>query len=126
VGRRPAPPCQHPETFGARIAGPPRGGARALYSRYLLTGLLRCACGARMRAQTAVKRRQGRVYRAAWYRCAFAADKGPDPAHPLAAPSMSASKEKYPQYFSGNDISFRPFWAPRPTTAFAWTLEGFP
>jgi hypothetical protein len=65
------------ETFGAH-AGPPRGGARALYSRYLLTGLLRCdMCGARMRAQTAVKRRKGHVYRAGWYRCAFAADKGP-------------------------------------------------
>jgi len=49
-----------------------------------------------------------------------------DPSHPLAALSMAASKEKYPQYFSGNNVSFRPFWALRPTTAFAWTLEGFP
>jgi general stress protein 26 len=49
-----------------------------------------------------------------------------DPSHPLAAPSMAASKEKYPQYFSGNESPFRPFWALRPTTAFAWTLEGFP
>ena len=32
-----------------------------------------------------------------------------DPSHPLAARSMAASKEKYPQYVSGNDVSFRPF-----------------
>ena len=49
-----------------------------------------------------------------------------DPAHPLVAPCMAASKEKYPQYFSGSAPPFRPFWALRPTTAFAWTLEGFP
>ena len=49
-----------------------------------------------------------------------------DPSHFLAAPSMAASREKYPQYFSGDDSPFRPFWALRPTTAFAWTLEGFP
>ena len=48
-----------------------------------------------------------------------------DPSHRLAAPSLAASKEKYPQYFSG-DAPFRPFWALRPTTAFAWTLAGFP
>jgi hypothetical protein len=45
--------------------------------------------------------------------------------HPLAGPFMAASKEKYPQYFSG-DPPFRPFWVLRPTTAFAWTLAGFP
>src|SRR5438552_15841214 len=49
-----------------------------------------------------------------------------DPSHPLAARSMAASREKYPQYVSGNDVSFRPFWALHPTTAFAWTLQGFP
>ena len=49
-----------------------------------------------------------------------------DPSHSLAAQSMAASREKYPQYFSGNDVSFRPFWALRPTRAFAWTLQGFP
>lgn len=48
-----------------------------------------------------------------------------DAAHPLAAPSLAASREKYPQYFSGTS-PFRPFWALRPTKAFAWTLEGFP
>jgi hypothetical protein len=48
-----------------------------------------------------------------------------DPSHPLAAPSLAASKEKYPQYFS-SESPFRPFWALRPSTAFAWTLEGFP
>jgi site-specific DNA recombinase len=57
---------------------PPHGGARPIYSRYLLTGLLRCAtCGARMRAQTAVRRKGNRVHRAGWYRCSFSADKGP-------------------------------------------------
>jgi hypothetical protein len=46
--------------------------------------------------------------------------------HPLATPSTAASRAKYPQYFSGNEPPFRPFWALRPATAFAWTLEGFP
>ena len=49
-----------------------------------------------------------------------------DPSHPLVAPSTAASKEKYPQYFSGSVSPFRPFWALRPSRAFAWTLEGFP
>ncbi len=49
-----------------------------------------------------------------------------DPSHPLAALSMAASKEKDPQYFSGSESPFRPFWALQPATAFAWTLEGFP
>ena len=48
-----------------------------------------------------------------------------DASHPLAAPSLAASREKYPQYYSG-ESAFRPFWALRPTTAYAWTLEGFP
>src|SRR4029450_4259370 len=42
-----------------------------------------------------------------------------DPSHPLAAPSMAASKAKYPQYFSGDEAPpFRPFWMLRPTTAY--------
>jgi hypothetical protein len=49
-----------------------------------------------------------------------------DASHALAAPQAAASKEKYPQYFSGAATPFRPFWALRPTTAYAWTLEGFP
>ena len=49
-----------------------------------------------------------------------------DPAHALAAPSMAASKEKYPQYYAGSETPFRPFWMLRPTTAYAWTLKGFP
>jgi hypothetical protein len=49
-----------------------------------------------------------------------------DPSHPLAEPSRAASREKYPQYYSGNEPPFRPFWTLRPTTALAWTLEGFP
>jgi general stress protein 26 len=49
-----------------------------------------------------------------------------DADNPLAAPMLAASREKYPRYFSGDDTPFRPFWALRPTTAFAWKLEGFP
>ena len=48
-----------------------------------------------------------------------------DPAHPLAPPSLAASREKYPQYYSAG-APFRPFWTLRPTRAFAWKLEGFP
>jgi hypothetical protein len=43
-----------------------------------------------------------------------------DPGHPLAAPSLAASRQKYPQYYSA-DSPFRPCWE-----AFAWKLEGFP
>jgi hypothetical protein len=42
-----------------------------------------------------------------------------DASHPLAAPSMAASRAKYPQYYSGES----PF---RPSTAYAWTLANFP
>jgi general stress protein 26 len=50
-----------------------------------------------------------------------------DPSHPLAALSTAASREKYPQYFAGDPSPpFRPFWMLRPTTAYAWALEGFP
>ena len=49
-----------------------------------------------------------------------------DPSHPLATPCMVASRQKYPQYYSGHDKPFRPFWMLRPTTAFAWPLEDFP
>ena len=44
-----------------------------------------------------------------------------------AAPNhwITTVKKKYPRYFSG-DAPFRPFWTLRPTTVFAWTLEGFP
>jgi hypothetical protein len=48
-----------------------------------------------------------------------------DPSHALAEPCAVASKAKYPQYY-GKDAPFRPFWALRPTKAFAWTLDGFP
>jgi pyridoxamine 5'-phosphate oxidase-like protein len=49
-----------------------------------------------------------------------------DQSHPLAAPATAASRKKYPQYFSGDETPFRPFWALRPTRAFVWTLVGFP
>ena len=49
-----------------------------------------------------------------------------DHSHPLAATSMAASRKKYPQYFSGDETPFRPFWTLRPIIAFAWALEGFP
>jgi hypothetical protein len=54
-----------------------------------------------------------------------AAEYVADPAHPLAALAMTASREKYPQVFSA-ESPFRPFWALRPAVAFAWTLDGFP
>jgi hypothetical protein len=52
-----------------------------------------------------------------------------DPNHPLAAPSDAASRAKYPQYYtnaSDETPPFQPFWALRPRTVYAWTLEGFP
>jgi hypothetical protein len=44
---------------------------------------------------------------------------------PLAEPSAKATREKYPQYFSG-ETPFRPFWVMRPRIIYAWTLAGFP
>ena len=50
-----------------------------------------------------------------------------DDAHPLAAPSMEATRAKYPQYYTQEqEPSFRPFWSLRPDTVYAWTLSGFP
>ena len=44
--------------------------------------------------------------------------------HPLAAPSMGASRAKYPQYYTDEgEASFRPFWSLRPETVYAWTLS---
>ena len=48
-----------------------------------------------------------------------------DSAHALAAPFLVAAKHKYPAYYP-DGAPFRPFWALSPTTAYAWTLEGFP
>jgi DNA invertase Pin-like site-specific DNA recombinase len=64
----------------ARRAANPRtrGGPRERVSRYLLSGLVRCGrCGARMIAQRTTRRKAGRVYGYGWYRCSFAAHKGP-------------------------------------------------
>jgi hypothetical protein len=49
-----------------------------------------------------------------------------DSEHPLAAPSAAASKAKYPQYYTGEEMPFYPFWVLRPRLVYAWTLEGFP
>lgn len=49
-----------------------------------------------------------------------------DPGHPLAALSTSATREKYPQYFTDGAPAFHPFWVMRPSRAYAWTLEEFP
>lgn len=49
-----------------------------------------------------------------------------DPDHPLALASTEANKEKYPQYFGDGQRAFHPFWALRPSTAYAWSLTGFP
>ena len=48
-----------------------------------------------------------------------------DPEHPLARASTEANKVKYPQYFN-DERPFHPFWSLRPSTAYAWTLSGFP
>ncbi len=56
----------------------PRGGDRVAYSPYLLSGLVRCGCcGARMIAQRTTRRKGGHVYPYGYYRCSFAAHKGP-------------------------------------------------
>jgi site-specific DNA recombinase len=66
------------ERFGSGHGQQPRGAIRAAYSPYLLSGLLRCGlCGARMTAQTATRRKGNTVFRYGWYRCSFAAAKGP-------------------------------------------------
>jgi len=53
-----------------------------------------------------------------------------DAAHPLLEPMMAENRRKYPQYFTneseGPAPEFQPFWLLRPSTAFAWTLAGFP
>src|SRR5437899_1544893 len=52
------------KTFGVGPGRPPRGSARLIGSKYLLSGLIRCAvCGARMTAQTATRKKGHEVYR---------------------------------------------------------------
>jgi site-specific DNA recombinase len=66
------------EAFGFRGGRPQRGRASVAYSPYLLSGILRCGpCGARMTGQTVTRWKHGRAYRYGWYRCGFAAAKGP-------------------------------------------------
>jgi DNA invertase Pin-like site-specific DNA recombinase len=66
------------KTFGIGPGQPPRGGAHVAYSPYLLSGVLRCGrCGARMVAETTVRRKGAQVYRYGVYRCGFAKTKGP-------------------------------------------------
>ncbi len=66
------------QAYGVGLRRPPRGAAHMAYSRYLLSGMLRCGvCGARMVAQTATRKKGNEVYRYGWYRCGFAKDKGP-------------------------------------------------
>jgi nitroimidazol reductase NimA-like FMN-containing flavoprotein (pyridoxamine 5'-phosphate oxidase superfamily) len=48
-----------------------------------------------------------------------------DPQHPLAARVAEASREKYPEYYSGTP-PFSPFWMMRPRVVFAWALKNFP
>jgi site-specific DNA recombinase len=56
----------------------PRGQAPELYSRHLLSGLVRCGiCGARITIQTSQRRKNGTVYRYGRYRCSFHVAKGP-------------------------------------------------
>jgi site-specific DNA recombinase len=56
----------------------PRGQAPELYSRHLLSGLVRCGlCGARITIQTSQRKKNGVVYRYRRYRCSFHVAKGP-------------------------------------------------
>jgi site-specific DNA recombinase len=56
----------------------PRGQAPELYSRHLLSGLIRCGvCGARVTIQTSQRRKNAVVYRYGRYRCSFHVAKGP-------------------------------------------------
>jgi hypothetical protein len=52
--------------------------------------------------------------------------RGPSMASGSAGEAEAIILEGVAEYFSGNESPFRPFWALRPTRAFAWTLEGFP
>jgi Recombinase zinc beta ribbon domain len=55
----------------------PRGQAPELYSRYLLSGLIRCSLwGARITIQTSQRKKNGVVYRYSRYRCSFHVAKG--------------------------------------------------
>jgi site-specific DNA recombinase len=64
--------------FGAAPGRPPRNGARSVYSRHLLSGLLSCKpCGARMTVQPSQRHKAGKGYRYAYYTCSFAKTKGP-------------------------------------------------
>lgn len=53
-----------------------------------------------------------------------------DATHPLGTVSAVASKEKYPQYYTGEaadaEPEFQPFWCFRPARAYYWALKGFP
>jgi site-specific DNA recombinase len=56
----------------------PRGQAPELYSRHLLSGLIRCGvCGARITVQASQRKKNGVVYRYGRYRCSFHVNKGP-------------------------------------------------
>jgi len=56
----------------------PRGQAPELYSRHLLSGLIRCGvCGARITIQTSQRKKNGVLYRYGRYRCSFHVAKGP-------------------------------------------------
>lgn len=71
----------------------PRGGDRIVYSPYLLSGLIRCgSCGARMIAQRTTRRKGGRVYPYGYYRCSFAAHKGPRCVH--TAPTTARRRSR--------------------------------
>lgn len=51
-----------------------------------------------------------------------------DMTDPLVEPSVRASHEKYPQYYTEEDTSVDslPFWILRPRVVYAWTLASFP
>jgi site-specific DNA recombinase len=77
----------------------PRGQAPEVYSRHLLSGLMRCAiCGARITIQSSQRKKNGTVYRYGRYRCSFHVTKGPRGLHecdvdPAAGPRSKAPGE---------------------------------
>jgi hypothetical protein len=67
------------DRYDAERAAKRAGASGAAYSRrYLLTGMLRCGtCGARMVADTTIRRKASGTYQQAWYYCPASRTKGP-------------------------------------------------
>jgi hypothetical protein len=49
-----------------------------------------------------------------------------DPEHPVVTPAHEATREKHPEAYDEERPPFNPFWILRPSTVYAWSLDGFP